>query len=212
MTNKTVYTIGHSTHSIEKFIELLENHQINCLIDVRSTPYSKYNPQYNKELLQKALVQKDIIYAHFGSEFGARYTSKMMLDEKGRVDFDKVRASDGFQQGIIRLEKALSQGYGVTLMCSEKDPLACHRFSMISYELIKEGFDVLHIMEDGIEIQNQDLEKRMLQKYEKSIPQSDLFNQVTPEEQLDIAYHLCGQEVAFRPAKYLSPNEEENTL
>ncbi len=212
MSNKTVYTVGHSTHSIEKFVELLQNHKINCVIDVRSTPYSKYNPQYNKELLQKALVQKDVLYAHFGSEFGARYTSKMMLDAEGRVDFDKVRASDGFQQGIIRLEKSLSQGYRVTLMCSEKDPLACHRFSMISYELIRVGINVMHIMEDGNIIQNQDLEKRMLQKYEKHIPKDDLFIRVTPEEQLDVAYHLCGQEVAFRPAKYLSPNEEENTL
>jgi uncharacterized protein (DUF488 family) len=207
----TIYTIGHSTHPVETFIEYLDRYQINCVIDVRSMPYSKYNPQYNKELLQAALTQKDILYAHFGLEFGARHTSKAMLDAEGRVDFNKVRASDTFRQGLVRLENALDQGYRIVLMCSEKDPLACHRFSMICYYLKKEGYEINHILDDGSIITNAELEKRMIQKYQKHIPQNDLFTHVTEEEQIDAAYHLCGRDVAYLPDKPRSMDEDENT-
>jgi len=209
MSNYTVYTIGHSTHPIETFIELLEIQQINCVIDVRSTPYSKYNPQYNKELLQKSLFQHEILYAHFGKEFGARHTSPSLVDSMGRVIFDKVRASEGFQQGVARLEDALDQGYHVALMCSEKEPLNCHRFSMISYYLVKKGFDVFHIMEYEEVVSNEVVEKEMMKKYHKKIPQNDLFNQVTPEEQLEAAYQLCGQDVAYQPAGSGFEDDEE---
>ncbi len=212
MSNYTVYTIGHSTHLIEIFIGFLEKQQINCLIDVRSMPYSKYNPQYNKEFLQEILKQNDILYTHFGKEFGARHTSPSLLDTQGRVDFDKVRASGNFQQGVIRLEDALNQGYRVALMCSEKEPLDCHRFSMISYHLAMEGFNIFHILESGNFISNDALEKEMLKKYHKKIPQSDLFTTVTMEEQLKVAYHLCGQDVAYRPKAFNSEDEEENKI
>ena len=210
MSNYTVYTVGHSTHPIEIFIGFLEKQQINCLIDVRSTPYSQYNPQYNKELLQETLKQNNILYAHFGKEFGARYTSPSLLDTKGRVDFAKVRASENFQEGVVRLENALNQGYRVVIMCSEKEPLNCHRFSMISYHLAKEGFNILHIMEKGEVISNDVLEKVMLNKYHQKIPQTDLFTHVTLEEQLEAAYKLCGQDVAYHPQEFNIQDDEEN--
>src|SRR5262245_44368779 len=103
MTDPTVFTIGHSTHEIEAFIGLLNKYGITCLIDVRSAPYSRIAPQFNKEALATALKNRSILYTHFEKEFGARYTKPSLLDEEGKVDFAKVRASDEFKQGIQRL-------------------------------------------------------------------------------------------------------------
>ncbi len=131
--HRLVFTIGHSTHSIEEFIHLLNNYEINCIIDVRSMPFSKYNPQFNKESLIRDLKNQNIFYAHFGKEFGARHTEPMLLDENGQVDFNKVRETEDFISGVKRLEDAFEQGYKIALMCSEANPLDCHRFSMVSY-------------------------------------------------------------------------------
>jgi hypothetical protein len=98
------------------------------------------------------------------------------------------------------------------LMCSEKDPLNCHRFSMISYQLVKEGFSISHILANGSIISNEILEKEMLIKYQKKIPQSDLFNQVTLQEQVEAAYRLCGQDVAYRPTDKNAQEIEEDNL
>ena len=100
--HRLVFTIGHSTHSIEEFINLLNNYEIDCVIDVRSMPFSKHNPQFNKESLIKDLKNQDIFYAHFGKEFGARHTSPMLLDENDQVDFYKVRETGEFKSGIKR--------------------------------------------------------------------------------------------------------------
>jgi uncharacterized protein (DUF488 family) len=203
---QSVYTIGHSTHSIEEFIRLLQEHNITCVIDVRSMPYSQYNPQFNKELLQAELYNHEIVYAHFGKEFGARHTKPSLLNEDGRVDFNKVRETEDFKRGIRRLDDALDQGYHVALLCSEGNPLDCHRFSMISYQLVREGYEVIHIMPDGDTVTNDELEKQMLEKY---LPQPNFFDQVTPEGQLETAYQLISKKVAYRASQPSVDDSEE---
>jgi uncharacterized protein (DUF488 family) len=148
MPDKIVFTVGHSTHDIKHFIELLNKYGVNCLIDVRSSPYSRIAPQFNKDMLSSALKSNEILYVHFEKEFGARHTKPSLLDEDGKVDFDKVRESAEFKQGVQRLEKALKLGYTVALMCSEANPVDCHRFSMISCQLVREGLQVHHILQD----------------------------------------------------------------
>ena len=93
MPNHRVFTIGHSTHDIDDFIGLLKKHKVNCLIDVRSQPYSRIAPQFNKDGLNSLLKRHDILYAHFEKEFGARHTKLSLLDVDNKVDFDKVRKS-----------------------------------------------------------------------------------------------------------------------
>jgi uncharacterized protein (DUF488 family) len=208
MTDPIVFTIGHSTHEAEAFIGLLNRYGINCLIDVRSAPYSRIAPQFNKETLSASLKEVGILYAHFEKEFGARPTRPSLLDEEGKVDFDKVRASAEFQQGVQRLKKALELGYNVALMCSEANPFDCHRFSMISYQLVKEGLRVQHLLADGEVIENSVLEEQLLQKYHKKLPQTNLFEIVTRETQLEVAYRLRGKDVAFSASK---ANSEEET-
>lgn len=205
-----VFTIGHSTHSIEEFIHLLIKYKINCVIDVRSVPYSKYNPQFNRESLIIDLKNQDIFYTHFGKEFGARHTSPMLLDENNQVDFYNVRKTDDFKNGVKRLEDAIERGYIIALMCSEANPLDCHRFSLVSYQLVREGFEVIHILPDSSIITNEELEHKMIEKYFDRIPQSTLFEYVTPEQQREVAYKIIMKKVAYKPLSFISDHLEEN--
>jgi uncharacterized protein (DUF488 family) len=193
----TVYTIGHSNHSFDYLLELLTAHSINCIIDVRSVPASSYNPQFNKDIFKNSLKEHKILYMHFGDEFGARHTATDLLDTFGKVDFTKVRKSQKFSAGIDRLNSGLEKGYNISLLCSEAEPFDCHRFAMISYYLVRNGYKVKHILKDKTILDNEELEKRLLTKYDKQIPKTDLFNVFSEDEQLDLAYRLRNQEVAY---------------
>ena len=100
MNKPVIYTIGHSTHPIDYFLGLLQNFSVNCVIDVRTVAASAYNPQYNQEPLSIFLKQNGINYLHFADEFGARQTDPDLLDEDGKVDFEKVRKTWNFKNGV----------------------------------------------------------------------------------------------------------------
>ena len=208
MTNNIVFTIGHSTHDIEYFLDLLDQHDINSVIDVRSAPYSRMAPQFNKDQLRPVLKARNILYGHFEKEFGARHTKPSLLDEHGKVDFDKVRETETFQQGVQRLKKGLTLGYRIALMCTEANPFDCHRFSLIAYQLVKEALEVRHILPDGDVIDNSALEAQLLEKYHKKLPQSTLFETVTPQMQLDAAYRMRGRQVAYAALKATSTGKD----
>lgn len=200
MDTPTIYTIGHSTHQLDFFLTLLREYSINCLVDVRSIAASTYNPQYNKEPLTNFLKQNGITYLHFAEEFGARHNDPDLLDEEGKVDFEKVRKTWIFKNGIERLWQGNDKGFIIALMCSESDPFECHRFSMISIALEHEGFEVQHILKDKTIKRNSDLEKSLLKKYEKKLPKPDMFQpNIGVEDQLKVAYRLRNKEIAFSP-------------
>jgi uncharacterized protein (DUF488 family) len=208
MDRPTIYTVGHSTHPIEVFLDLLKAYSINCLIDVRSVAASSYNPQYNKEPLTNFLKENGITYLHFAEEFGARHTDPDLLDDEGKVNFELVRKSWNFKQGVERLWQGIDKGFTIALMCSESEPFDCHRFSMVSIALEKDGFDVKHILKDKTLKTNAQLESQLLKKYEKKIPQPDMFQpNITVEDQLKVAYRLRNKEIAFSP--YSKQPQEE---
>ena len=195
-----IYTIGHSSHKIDFFIELLKEYNINCIIDVRTIAASAYNPQYNKEALQKILAKNNICYLHFAKEFGARHTEPKLLDSNGVVDFEKVRNTEEFRKGVERVKKGIEKGYTIALMCSESEPLDCHRFSMVSLALSKEGFDVRHIMKDKTFKTNDQLEYQLLKKYDTKLPKPDMFHQdISIEDQLLVAYRLKNKDIGYNP-------------
>ena len=189
MEKLTCFTIGHSIHSIEAFIKLLKQTGINTLVDVRSSPYSKYNPQYNKEILKNSLTSEQITYIFMGPELGAKHQEPQVLESDGRVNFEKVRNLDTFKEGIRRLITGMEKGYKMALMCSEKNPLECHRFSLVSYALKKEGVQVRHILEDGSIKENYELEESFLSK----VP--DMFK--TKEQEIEEGYKILEIKVAF---------------
>ena len=209
MENKPIiYTVGHSTHQLDYFLELLKEYGVTCLIDVRSVAASSYNPQYNKEPLTSFLKRNGIQYLHFAEEFGARHNDPDLLDEEGKVDFAKVRKSWAFKNGVERIWQGLDKGFTISLMCSESEPFDCHRFSMVSIALDKDGFDVKHIMKDKTLKTNADLENQLLKKNDKKLPKPDMFNpNVTLDDQLKEAYRLRNKEIAFSPYSKL-PQEE----
>lgn len=195
-----IYTIGHSTHTLEYFRELLDAYRINCVVDVRQTAASSYNPQYNGTTLKPYLQQNGIVYIHMGPEFGARPRNPAMLDAEGRVDFEKVRESPLFLQGIGRLKKGVEKGYRIALMCSQSDPFDCHRFVLIAYYLVRHGFTVRHILKDKSCVDNSRLEQQLLEKYRKKLPLKDLFNpHIGEAHRLEEAYRLRAKSIAYRP-------------
>ena len=208
MNTRTLFTIGHSSHPPEYFLELLKHYQITCLIDVRSVAASAYNPQFNKEPLAAFLKNNGINYQHFPREFGARHTDPELLDPEGKVDFEKVRNSTLFKDGIQKLIQGLEKGFTISLMCSEAEPLECHRFSMISLALAQHGFEINHILKDKTFASNAQLEKAILKKFYKKLPVPTVFDpDVTIQDQINAAYRLKNQEIAFSPYTH---NSEEN--
>jgi uncharacterized protein (DUF488 family) len=193
-----LFTIGHSTHTCEKFIDLLKSQEINCVIDVRSSPFSKIAPQFNKPVLNNVLQKSEILYAHLPEEFGARRTEKMFLDEDGKINFEKVHQSDGFKRGIERVVNGLQKGFKISLMCAEANPFDCHRFSMIARGFSKEGVEVQHILKDGRLVSNLQLEAQLLKRYNAKLPKASLFlTEVSVKEKLEAAYRFRNKDIAF---------------
>jgi len=201
-STKILFTIGHSRHEIDYFTSLLKKHNINCLIDVRSHPYSRIAPQFNKESLANSLKANNIIYLHFEKEFGARQTSKSLIDLENKVDYSRVRETEEFKEGVKRVYDGLEKGYNIALMCSEANPFDCHRFVMIAYYFVREGVNVNHILKDGVIVDNNELEKELLKKYSKVLPSNDLFtNNVTDKLRMELAYRLRNRDIAFTAAE-----------
>lgn len=196
---RVIYTIGHSTHPPEEFVSLLKKYKINTLIDVRTTPASSYTPQFNKDVLEEYLAKFKIRYMHFGVEFGARQADESLLDAKGIVDFELVQKTYNFQSGLERVDIGVSKGYIIALMCAEADPLECHRFSMVSPPVQEIGINVIHILKDGSSVTHTELEKQLLKKYEKKLPQPTLFEpDITERDKLRFAYKLHNKEIGWR--------------
>ncbi|MCB4758494.1 MAG: DUF488 domain-containing protein [Sulfurovum sp.] len=192
---RTLYTVGHSIYEIEDFISLLKNNNVNTIVDVRSTPYSKFASQYNREDLKYYLKENGICYIFMGDLLGARHENKDLLFDNGKVDFKKVQETISFQQGITRLDKGISKGYNISLMCSEKEAFDCHRFGLVSEYIDKHLSDinVKHIYPDKV-LSQKDLEKKLLKKYDKHIDYLGLKIDKTPLEQ---AYLFRNEDIAY---------------
>ncbi len=200
MKDPIIYTIGHSTHPMDYFLTLLQAFAVNCLVDVRSVAASAHNPQYNKEPLSTVLKNNGITYLHLPREFGARHRDSDLLDENGKLDFEKVRRSWHFKHGIDRIWRGVENRYIISLMCSESNPLDCHRFSMIAVALEERGLHVQHIMKDKTLKSSLDLEKLLLEKFDAKVPKPDMFQpNITREDQLKAAYRLINIEIGFSP-------------
>jgi uncharacterized protein (DUF488 family) len=143
-----IYTIGHSSHTVESFVALLREHAIEVLVDVRSQPYSRYVPHFNREPLAHALQEEGFAYEHRGDQLGGRPTDEGFLLADGSVDYDRVRASEDFQQALDEL-LALARERRVALMCAEGDHRRCHRGQLITPALLARDVTVLHIQPDG---------------------------------------------------------------
>lgn len=196
-----LYTIGHSTHPIADFIALLRRHAIEVVCDVRSSPYSRYNPQYNRENLIPELKSAEVKYVFLGKELGPR-SDQPSCYVNGKVSYRRLAKTPAFAQGLNRLREGMRQ-YRVALLCAEKDPMTCHRTILVCREM-REDADIRHILEDGeIELQA-DLERRLMRAH--NLHQGDLFS--TPAERVERAFDAQAEKIAY-VAK--APRDETET-
>jgi len=155
-----LYTIGHSNHKIEDFIALLNRYEVACIADVRSAPYSRYCPQFNKDALAAALQAAGIAYMFSGRELGGRPRDRSCY-EGGCVNFQRLAEREEFKRGIERLLADTSK-HRIALMCAEKDPLQCHRTILVSRHLKKYDLHIKHILADGNIEEHTEAERRLV--------------------------------------------------
>lgn len=170
-TRHPVLTIGYSTHSLEAFVALLRQHGVTALADVRSAPYSRFNPQFNKEALKSSLKAHGIKYVFLGLELGARSEDRSCY-ENGRVQYERLARTDLFLSGIERIVRGAND-YRISLMCAEKEPLECHRALLVARALAERGVVVEHILADGSLESHEATMERLLDVV--GLPHQDLF-------------------------------------
>lgn len=200
-----IYTIGHSNYSFEKLIDMLKKYNINCVVDIRAIPYSKYNTQYNKEVFEKSLRNKGFIYIYMADEFGAKRQNKENYNKEGYADFKKVINEESFKSGINRLKNGCNKGYRIVLLGAMQEPIRCPRAILLGRELIKAGFDVKHIMHEGCIKNQEQLEEKLLDKYFQDRNQltidSLLGSELSREEMIEKSYELANKEIGYRIEK-----------
>ena len=200
-----IYTLGHSNYPFDKFIEILKKYNINCVVDIRAIPYSKYNTQYNKEFFQINLKKLGYTYIYMADEFGAKRKTRESYNEEGYANFEKVILEDDFKKGIKRLKIGCNKGYKIVLLGAMQEPIRCPRAILIGKELVKEGFNVKHIMHEGnLKTQNE-LEELLLEKYFDQRNQLTidtlLGNDMSREDMIKESYRLANKEIGYRIEK-----------
>jgi uncharacterized protein (DUF488 family) len=187
----TVLTIGHSNHTIDRLIELLRSHGATAVADVRSAPYSRLYPAFNRETLADSLRAHDVAYVFLGQELGARSTDPSCYED-GRVQYRRLASSAPFRAGLERVLKG-AESQRVALLCAEKEPLDCHRAILVSRELAALGAIVEHIHADGSLEPHADALRRLLAGF--GMQEAELFR--TTEEVLDDAYARQERRIAY---------------
>lgn len=191
MTPGTVLTIGHSTHDLPSLVKLLRQHDVTAVADVRSVPVSRFTPQFNRGSVERGLLQAGIKYVFLGKELGAR-TEDTTCYVDGRVQYGRLAQTPEFISGIQRLMKG-AQTERIAVMCTEGEPLECHRTVLIARVLTEHGVTIEHIHGDGrIESHTSAMERLMVGF---GLAEADLFR--TPAERLEEALSRQEHRIAY---------------
>lgn len=202
----TVLTIGHSTHALEAFVALLRQHGVTAVADVRSAPYSRFNPQFNREPFAEALGSEAIRYVFLGDALGGRSDDPACYED-GRIRYDRVAATKSFRSGLARVVQGTAK-YRIALMCAEKEPLHCHRTLLVARALDAQGADVAHIHADGRLEAHREAMDRLLD-INKLSREGDLSG--TREELIDTAIAQQARRVAHTDDKPVPrPSEHDS--
>lgn len=165
MKNTVVYSIGHGNKAINNFIDELRCFEIQYLVDIRSTPFSKWNPDFNQKNLKKTLHKNNITYVFMGDALGGLPKDRSCYQEDGRVNYSILREKEFFKKGIERLVTASKKQLKIVIMCSESKPEECHRSKLIGQELIKLSVAMEHILPEGEIISQADVIKKLTGGY-----------------------------------------------
>jgi uncharacterized protein (DUF488 family) len=155
-----IFTIGHSNHPVGHFLSLLGRHGITALADVRTTPYSRFNPQFRREALCAHLQAAGIAYVFLGAELGGK---------RQGVTHAEIAHSESFQRGLVRLREG-SERYKVAFMCAEREPLDCHRTILVARHLKSPDLAIRHILADGRIEEHESVERRLVEQTGQTPP------------------------------------------
>lgn len=194
---KQLFTIGYSGYKdVEDFISELKDHEIQILIDVRSSPYSAYYECYNKEPLSRKLKENGIFYKNFARQFGARQDQPAFY-RNGRLDFELFAKSEQFLEGVQAVEQSTAN---IVFMCAEKEPSTCHRTILVARAFHDQGHEVLHIKPGGTMLTQADIEQELLDEYFPDRAQASLFepSEKSEEEYITDAYRRRNDDIGFR--------------
>ena len=186
-----LYTIGHSTHTAQKVMDLLRLHGITAIADVRSSPYSRMNPQFNRDSFSDLLKACKIAYVFLGRELGARSKDRNCYCQ-GKVQYDLLAQTQLFQAGLDRVIHGMTT-HRVALLCAEKDPLTCHRAILVCRHLATRGIVVRHILEDGRIEHHEEALSRLLAEH--GLSERDLFR--NRSEMIEQAYSERGDKISY---------------
>ncbi|RTL86059.1 MAG: DUF488 domain-containing protein [Hyphomicrobiales bacterium] len=186
-----IFSIGHSTHSEERFRELLNGAGITAVADVRSSPYSRHLPHFSKTELQTWLKDSNVAYSYLGRELGGRPRDPRLF-RNGVADYEAMAEVPSFSEGLARILKG-AERYRIAMMCSEQDPLDCHRCLLVARRLSERGICTGHVLATGDVISHKEIEDRLLQLEKQA--SDDLF--ASPDERLSSAYRSRNMKVAF---------------
>ena len=165
-----VLTVGHSNHSLEAFVALLQRHGVTALADVRSAPYSRFNPHFNRKALDASLEAVSIRYVFMGRALGGRPDDPACYED-GRVRYDRQAETPLFREGLERIVDG-AERERIALMCAEKEPLDCHRTLLVGRSLAERGIAVAHILADGALEPHDETMDRLLDS--AGLPRQDL--------------------------------------
>ena len=196
---RVVYTIGHSNGTTAHLLALLNQHGITAVADVRSQPYSRYNPQFNRETLLGELKAAGIGYVFLGQELGARSNDPACYRD-GRAQYALIAQTPAFQLGIDRLLTGM-ETFRVAILCAEKEPLSCHRSILIARCLHERGVSVRHILEDGTVEDHDASLLRLLALH--GIQENNLFH--TRDELVALAYEKQAEQIEYAASQMPQP-------
>lgn len=188
-----VLTVGHSNHPIDRFFDLVAGHGVNALVDVRTSPFSRFAPQFNKEALAASARERGLAYVFLGRELGGRPSDPRLVDANGVADYAGMARTAEFADGIARVMQGLGKGYRIALTCSERCPTECHRCLLVARRIGAEGVRTAHILFDGRREEQVETEARILTLAGKS---ASLFEDAG--SMLDEAYAKRARMVAWR--------------
>lgn len=197
-----IYTIGYSGHNMESFISLLMHNRIDVVCDVRSTPYSTYKPDFSRGSFRKHLNLANIKYSFFGDQLGARPKDRSCYVD-GQATYQKISNSDFFREGLERIRKG-SGMLNLALVCSEKDPIECHRAVLVCRNLDEVRSRIAHIHTSGNIESQDDFDARLVELHGLTPPpllstKNDWMNAVA------VAYQKQGDAIAFRERRHSNP-------
>lgn len=189
---KEIFTVGHSNHQTDTFLNLLRRNDITAVADVRSVPRTRVNPDFCRPALDEVLNLAGIVYVFLGSELGARSANRHCYENK-KVSYDRLAEQPEFREGLDRIERGAAK-YRMALLCAEKEPLDCHRCILVSRHLVARGLHISHILADG-SVEPHEATVKRLKGVLGMAANGDMFN--SDADLTALAYKRQGEKIAY---------------